>query len=210
VTDLLLDTELREYRKFLVNLTTSKHQYEDKLSRLDKEISSLDEKHAELCEARDVMNIVGTLCQDRTKGVIEFLVSQALEAVFGPEYSFEVENKVIRNQPEMYFYVVISGKRYSLKEELGGGVIDLVSFILRVVLWSITTPRTRPTIILDEPGKFISRDKQEVFGEMIKVLSEMLGIQFIIITHEDVLEKVADVAYFVEQKRGVSNVRRLR
>jgi DNA repair exonuclease SbcCD ATPase subunit len=188
----------------------------DRLSNYRKRKKDLQESLVEgeqmfndILECRDIMNIVGSVCQEQTKNVVEDLVSEALKVVFGETHSFEMESKIVRNQPEIYMYVVRNGVRYNLREELGGGVADLVSFVLRIVLWSITTPRSANIMILDEPGKFISKDLQSAFGDIIKELSTMLGIQFIIVSHEQELIATADVTYEVALEGDISHVTRI-
>jgi len=187
------------------------------ISRLSKERISLYEQieeskqfHANLSECRDIMNIVGSLAQRKVRESIEQLVTEALQAVFGLDYSFVVETKIVRNKPEVYMLVKHLDQTYSMKDELGGGVADLISFVLRVVLWAINTPRSADVIILDEPGKFISKDLQEMFGEMIRELSNLLGLQIIIVSHEDELINTADASYKISLEKGISKVERIK
>jgi len=162
-----------------------------------------------LDKAREIMNSVGILVQDKVRAVIEDLVSQALQCVFGDEYSFKIRNEIVRDKPETSFSLVISGREFSLKEEQGGGVLDVISFILRVVMWSLERPKRRNTIVLDEPGKFISKDLLQLFGVMISEVSSLLNVQFIMITHEKDLIEIADTSYLVTQTDGVSLVQKI-
>jgi DNA repair exonuclease SbcCD ATPase subunit len=173
---------------------------------LSVEKSELDKAIASLSKARNIVSKTGVLAQQEIKEVIEELVTQALQSVFGVEYSFEVDNQIQRNKPETNLYVVIEGYRHSLKEDLGGGVLDLAAFCLRVVLWAINSPRTSTVVVLDEPFKALDKVRLEKAGLMIKKLSEMLGLQFIIITHEDQLIDAADSAYYVKKVNGISEV----
>ena len=99
-----------------------------------------------------------------------------------------------------------NGHLLDMEDESGGGLMDLVALCLRVVLWAINTPRTAPVIILDEPLKFLDGVRLEQAGQMICKLSEMLGIQFIIVSHEDQLIDSADVMYRVEKIGDLSEV----
>jgi ABC-type sugar transport system ATPase subunit len=62
-------------------------------------------------------------------------------------------------------------------------------------------------MILDEPLRFVSAKYQEKASAMIKEISEKLGIQFIIVTHNEVLASYADRTFEVTIKKGVSHVR---
>lgn len=201
--------KIQEYKDFLLRTQTQVESLKSRQKELKKKRQKSESHLKCLGEAREVMGQVGVLAQMEIKQIIEELVTQSLQAVFGDEYSFEVEDQIQRNKPETNFYVVIDGRRHLLKGELGGGVVDLVAFSLRVVLWAITSPRTRYTIILDEPLKFVDKTRLEQVGVMIKKLSEMLGLQFIIVTHEEQLMDAADRAYLVEKVKGHSKVRKI-
>jgi DNA repair exonuclease SbcCD ATPase subunit len=85
----------------------------------------------------------------------------------------------------------------------------VASFALRIASWSMEYPRLRNVIILDEPMRFLSEDLQEKASAMIKELSEKLGLQFIIITHEKELASYADKEFRVTINKGVSNIKEM-
>jgi len=197
---------LDRYQKFLTEKTTTKDillgrkkDYEDRLDSLSILLKNLE-------EARDILSIVGILSYKETKEVIEELVTESLQSVFGDNYFFELDNRISRNKPETYMYVVIDGNRRSLKDEQGGGVADVVAFSLRVILWALSGKRTDNVMILDEPLRFVDKKHLEICGDMIRTLSEMLEIQFIIVTHEGQLMDAADTSFYVEQENGISVV----
>lgn len=89
----------------------------------------------------------------------------------------------------------------------GGGAVDIAAFALRIASWSMNSPRTRNTIILDEPLRFLSGDNQERASAMIKELSQRLGLQFIIITHNEILSSYADRTFTTSLKKGVTKIK---
>ena len=164
------------------------------------------ENRADLIDAREIMSAVGILAQEELKDVLESLVTEALRAVFNESYAFVVEDTVQRNKPETNFFVMADGNKLSLRDELGCGVLDVISFVLRVVLWASAADKTRNTMILDEPAKFVSRDRRQAFGDMMRKISSLLSIQFILVTHEPEFIEIADKAYSVENNDGISSV----
>ena len=198
--------KLREYNDLIA---VEEHERDSLLRSRKEHVQNLkyDNKDLEnLKLGRDIVSRVGVLAQERLKTIVESLVTEALQAVFGDDFVFEMVCEISRNKPEVFFYVVKNGRRSSLKDELGGGVVDIVSFVLRVVMWSLSNPRSIDTLILDEPGKFVSKDKLDLFGLMISEISKRLGLQFIIVTHERDLIEAADKAFCVVQKKGISYV----
>ena len=93
--------------------------------------------------------------------------------------------------------------------ESGGGAVDVAAFALRIALWKLSQMQTKnvsDTIVMDEPGRFISVDLQPKFGELIKLLSEKLSIQFIIVTHSVILSEKADKVFKVGKKNNISYI----
>jgi len=179
-----------------------------------KDLKSLrDEKEElvvyrdDLIDSREIMSAVGILAQQELKEILENLVTEALQVVFDETYSFSVEDVVQRNKAETNFFVVMSGSKMSLKDELGCGVLDVVSFVLRVILWAVASNKTRNTMVLDEPAKFVSRDKRPAFGEMMRKMSDLLDIQFVMVTHEPEFIQIADKSYSISQEDGISEVK---
>lgn len=203
---MIKEININKYQMFLAKKTVERDNLFKVTADLEKGLLLKQTYMSTLTEAREVMNAVASLAQDETKLVIESLVTKALQSVFGLIYSFEIETKIARNKAEMFMYVVKDGRKSDLKNELGGGVIDVVSFALRVILWAISCPRSADTIILDEPGRFIDKDRLNVFGEMIKELGKILEVQFIIVTHEEELVSMADKSFYVTQQGGITDV----
>jgi len=199
---------LTKYEKFLAKKKATRELLENAAKKLELEISSRRKHLIDLEEALEVMNIVSVLVQQGFEEVVEVLVTQALKFVFGDNYSFEIDSSISRNQPEINMFIVIDGERFSPKnDELSGGQADVVSFALRIVLWAIQDERTRATLVFDEPFRNLHGVKNaEAVREMIQYLSKTLSLQFIIITQDEELTKVADCSFLVTKEKGVSKV----
>jgi len=91
-------------------------------------------------------------------------------------------------------------------EASGGGPVDVASFALRVGSWSLAQPRSRACLILDEPFKWISRDRMPLAGQMLQEISKQLGLQIIMISHIPELISCADQIINVTIKNGISSV----
>lgn len=179
-------------------------------NELSCDVQDLNTKLTELKQVQEVFNLVGVLAQTEVREVIELLVTDALQFVFGPEYGFAIENQIVRNQPETNFYVIKGNQKFSLREELGGGVVDVVSFALRFTCWAIQIDRTAPIMFFDEPLKYVDKARLPLLQHMIRELTSLLEVQTIMITHESNLVDAADVCYKVEQEDGVSYVERIK
>ena len=63
-------------------------------------------------------------------------------------------------------------------------------------------------MLLDEPGKMISKEYLPNVAEFLKQYATKTGRQIILVTHHEALADVADVGYVVKQENGVSEVSR--
>jgi len=188
--------ELVDFRQFYTEQKVKREEMDKRKINISSKLTSCQDLLENQIEARDIMNSIGVAAQDSVKAIIEDLVTKALQTVFDDSYSLVIKNEISRNKSETLLLVKIGEQECPLKEDLvGGGVLDVVGFVLRVVLWALKESKSRNTIILDEPGKFISKDKLELFGQMLREISSSLNLQFIIITHEEELIEAADTSY---------------
>jgi DNA repair exonuclease SbcCD ATPase subunit len=157
-------------------------------------------------QAREIVREVGLKTQQQLQYHISDITSLALEAVFDNPYELKAEFVQRRNKTECDLYFVRDGMIADPQSASGGGAVDVAAFALRVASWSMQNPRLRNTIILDEPMRFLSDDYQEQASKMLKEISDRMGIQFIIITHEQTLSEYADKTFQVKLRKGISKV----
>jgi len=158
-------------------------------------------------QAREVIQAAGLKTQESLSFHISEITSLALEAVFDDPYALEVEFIRRRNKTECDLFFARNGERIKPMDASGGGAVDVATFALRIASWSMQNPRSRNTIILDEPLKNLDANRIERGSEMLKEVSKKLGIQFIIVTHETKLAAFADKIFEVEIKDELSTVR---
>ncbi|HQK37953.1 MAG TPA: hypothetical protein PLC81_09960 [Bacteroidales bacterium] len=138
---------------------------------------------------------------------ISDITTLALSAIFDDPYELIAEFTQRRNKTECDLYFSRDGEKTDPMSASGGGAVDVAAFALRIASWSMQRPKSNNVIILDEPLKYLSVNYQEKGSAMIKELSQRLGIQFIIVTHEPTLASYADRVFEVSIKRGVSQVK---
>ena len=163
-------------------------------------------------EAREILRAVGLETQKMLQYHISDITSLALEAVFDDPYELVAEFVQRRNKTECDLYFSRRGSRVDPLDASGGGAVDVASFALRIAAWSMQSPKRRNTIMLDEPFKFLDTqtDRLERASQMTQELSKQLGLQFIIVTHEDTLTEHADREFRVRQSRkGISSVKQI-
>lgn len=143
--------------------------------------------------------------QEALRRRVEGLVGRGLSVIFGEGYGFEVEVGQMRGQAAMKFWVTTpSGKRDPL-ESHGGGVVNVVAFVLRVVVTALTPGLSR-VLVLDEPFAQLSQEYLEPMGGFLRELVEATGIQLIVVSHEPEIAAIADKAFRFTKVGSVSQI----
>ena len=157
-------------------------------------------------QAREVVRSVGLSTQNQLSFHLSDIVSMALDSVFDDPYTFQADFVNRRQKTECDLFFKRGENRIDPLTASGVGAVDVATFALRIASWSMASPRTRNVIILDEPFRFLSENYQEKASLMLHEISQRLGIQCIVITHEMVLTTAADKIFNVSIKKGISNV----
>ena len=115
---------------------------------------------------------------------------------------------VLQNNRPQINLLVQDGENepYIPKEEQGGGLLDIISFALRVVLWSLEKPRSRNILIMDEPFRWTG-NLTELAANMMKEISKKLGLQIIMVTHDERLMEIADKSWLCKKEKELSVVK---
>ena len=164
--------------------------YKELLADTRANLELAEQAYRDALKAREVINIVAKDTEQQLEMRITNIVTMALAAVFPDPYEFKLVFNERRNQTEADLLLVRNGEELSPVDGAGGGVLDVVSFALRIAV--LLMSGYRRVIILDEPFRHLSADLQSKASEMMKMLSDKLGIQFIMVSHEEGIIDCAD------------------
>lgn len=195
---------ISEIRNKVERLKGQRKQVKEQISRLIASVDSLTTSLHRHEEARELLQEIGLRTQEQLQYHISDITSLALSAVFDDPYELRVVFEKRRNKTECDLLFVRNDKEVEPLEASGYGAVDVAALSLRVASWTMMNPRSRNTIILDEPMRFLSEDRQPYASQMLKELSERLDIQFIIVTHEQELVQYADKVFEVSIRNGKS------
>lgn len=200
----------RSWKKQAERMRAEKDMLEKQLVALTADIEQRNHIAENSKKAKWVVSEVVRLTQENVKEYIEELVTMALVAVFDRDYKFVVDFDMRDNRSNCLLRVQEGDwEPYVPKDDQGGGILDVISFALRVVLWSLENPPSNNFFYLDEPMKFVgSGDSAEIERAvgMMKEVSDKLGIQLIINTHEPMVASIGDRVFRVTHKNGKSQV----
>lgn len=141
-------------------------------------------------KARDIINTVARLVQEQAHKRIQSVVSRCLAAVFENPYEFKVKFEKKRGKTEAVPVFARDGFEYAPTDGVGGGVLDVAAFGLRIAEVLMQQPKSRRLLQLDEPFKFPSLRKgyRERVRDLLVALADELDFQFVAITHDPTFE----------------------
>lgn len=202
--------KLTELKKLYERQIGKREQIENDIHVLQTETRRNRKKVKHLETAHEIVKIVGGETQQQLQYHISDITSLSLESVFTNPYKLIMNFEERRGKIECDLLFERDGNIIKPKDSAGFGQMDIASFALRVAAWSMQSPRTRPTILIDEPFKNLSERFHEPASQMVKELSDKLKIQFILTTHIPVLSEYADKVFNVKLKNKISQVKEMK
>jgi len=200
---------INDLKDKLVKKVTEKELLTSQLVEHKESVESLLTHMEDLEEAKVILQKSAQITQKQLSFHIEAIVSQALAAVFDDPYTFKVNFVTRRNYAECdLMFVDSNGTEMKPLDSCGYGASDITSLALRVAYWKLSD-NSRNTLILDEPLRNLSLDKQPLAFQMINTLSEKLKIQFLIITHNQGFAESADTIFKVTKDSNGSHIREI-
>lgn len=175
-----------DYRKQVNKLL---HSRQFAIQKVREEKRLLAEAKEELTASLEAQNLIQQTAQDiqnKAHNRIASVVSRCLETVFGEEtYQFKITFDRKRGKTEARLSFVRDGQELDPTEASGGGAVDVAAFALRLSCMLLARPRKRLLFVADEPFRFLSTEYQPRIRELLLTLAEEMGVQFVVVTHEE-------------------------
>lgn len=147
-------------------------------------------------EALEVVQNVAQAVQQKVHTKIAGVVSKCLSAVFDDAYEFVIHFDKKRGKTEARPVFVRNGNELDPLDGVGGGVLDVAAFALRVACL-VMKPAGRKILIADEPFKNVNgQGNRERCAAMVEELAKEFDFQIIMTTGYDWLKigKVIDLS----------------
>jgi len=176
-------------------------QYESAtITRLTARIKQLEEEKAQLIKAVGTIDRCVQIVSANGIGKIEGIVSDGLRRVFGNDQLGLFIEKKETARGNTYRLLVRKGATVgNPMDSFGGGVQNVVAFLLRVIL--IKRFKLAPFIALDEQFSNVSAEYQPQVSRMLKTLAG-LGFTIFAISHQPTITSAADIIYEVLVEEG--------
>lgn len=139
---------------------------------------------------------------------IENFVSEALTTIFNEQAKFSVEFDRRGDSATAEFSLEVDGVKSAILDGKGGGYVNVIAFLLRLMLLVKTRPLLAPVLFLDESFSNVSAEYVFRVGEFLRSISEELGVQIVLITHRPELAEESDVSYNFSRKNNKTIVTR--
>lgn len=164
-------------------------------------------------EALQFLEEVANSRRSTMKGRIESVLTEALQLVYGDSRSIEMVYSVKNNRSHLAFEVIKQTDAGEVRRILDGtgaglGVSDTVSVPLRLLILLGSKASDR-VCVLDECYKHVDKERIMLVVKFLKVLTERLGMQVILLSHHEQLLPEVDAAYEVREGTDYSSVKRV-
>lgn len=195
---------LAEYQKKILQARASKTILEKQILDTAKALEYEKAKTLVIEQVQVLIQTVAKETQEQLCYHVCDIVNTAIDTIFNSDYTFKMDFEIKRGKTEANLYLLKEGEKIDPVDAVGGGLVDVISFALR--LSALTLGTTDKVIVLDEPAKFLSQDLKPLFGEVLKNLSQKLGLQIVFVTHDEAFIDIADRVFEVSIKHGKSLV----
>jgi len=180
MNEIELHLRIEHLREEYGNVHKLKEAEEDKLEQAQNQLN-------DLLQAQEIAQEAATQIQQLVHKQIADIVNKCLQTIFDDLYKFKIRFTPKRGKTEAELLFIKEGKEI---KDIGGGVIDVVAFALRLSSLLLSRKGLRPVLAMDQPFSNVSKSKGylERVPEMLIMLAEEFGIQFIQVTHVDELK----------------------
>jgi hypothetical protein len=143
-----------------------------------------------------MLTTIGEQAQESARGQFEALATQALQYIFGEEFSFRFEPGESGGQatlePLIWSRHGSQMIETTVTDARGGGMAAVIGFVLQLVMVKLS-PKVRDIMFLDEPFAFVSEAYAGRLAEFLREVADRIGVQLVMITHDRVYAEHADV-----------------
>lgn len=207
----LLKNRCLELEKNYYKMKGSKESLEKSVENNEKEKKDLEKRVLFYDKCLRVFQTLAEIKKEEIKKKIESLVTKGLRTIFErSDYRFEIQMELKRGvmTAKPIMYSKFNGEEFSseITDGHGGGLVNVVSFLLQVIVLLSFSSKIEKVIFADEPFKNVSREYLSNTSEFVSYLSKISGIQFVLITHKTEFEECADKVFKVSLNKDKETI----
>jgi DNA repair exonuclease SbcCD ATPase subunit len=189
-----LEEKSEQLQNSLANLEGQEELLSQQIEDNKSKLLELSHKREIYSKSVEIFVLIQQVTQQQVKDGFDKLVTYALNYIFEQPYKFELYFEKRGNLTECNFKL-FDPKGVEITEffdGLGGGVLDIISIALRIVLLELHKPKIDSFICLDEPTRNVSAQFLPKCAQFFKEINRKIKRQMIIVTHQEILMEHAD------------------
>jgi len=179
-----LKDRLDRLQRELVRVRTIRDRLREEAESLSQDLEDLKREYEITAEAHALANDVSDVVKQQVSERFSSLVTEALRDIFGSQMTFNVNIGVSRGLPTVDFTLLVDGVEVDPLQAQGGGVVDVLSLLLRLVFLEVTNKDI--PLLLDEPLKHLSVDYLPAAMTFLEEYSKKSGRQIILVSHKPI------------------------
>lgn len=208
---------VEEAKGLLDKLKQIYHKESAILQQLQKTKTEKEQDLKAKLEERDRLELKKTLineasieARNQAKEVLQDMGTNALKFILGDHLSLEIELKEQARQQWVANFITKAEENdeYQIEtdpaEEEGGGVADVVAISTQTSMLQLLGDKNVAPLFLDEPSKFVSKGHSEQVANFLSEVSRYYNRQIFMVTHDEYLAQIGDVAYSFKKVDGNS------
>lgn len=180
--------KLKKYRSEINSQLASLALVRSQIKTERAALRKSEERTAAIEEAQELAQTVAAQIQRQVHAQIASVVSRCIETVFDEPYRFNILFERKRGRTEARLVFERDGLEVDPLSAAGGGVVNVAAFGLRLACLLLARPTLRRVLILDEPFRFVSVGLRGRVRALLEGLSEEMGVQIIMVTHDPQLQ----------------------
>lgn len=200
-------------------------QFEGQIQALSQEIAEAEERlkqanldAEELSQTLAILQGLEAAWKKTFEDALATVVSRGLSLIFDKPMRLDIISEISRGASAVEFKLTTGEGEDAITTDImtaeGGSVVEITTFLLRILLILASRPPLRRVIIIDESFRMVEDNKVPVLAQMVRELVDRLGIQVLLVTHMPAFGDAADVVYSVTKDEGkripTAKVRRIK
>lgn len=202
--------DLKQLERSILNLQYGIKANKELLDKTRTDLDSVTEQLQVLAVAGETLKRIGEQKKKATIEMFERVVTMAIKEVFGFEYRFVIEVSSDKRVLTKFKLVKQDGMELDIMESCGGGIVDVVAFVLKALMLASIRPRRDAVMFMDESFAHVSEEYVPKVASLLKSLSDQLNMKFLLVTHQHTFLDVATNGYELVKKGNATELTRIR
>jgi len=168
-------------------LFNRQEQIETQLAQEQEQLVIVEGTISATLQAQQILQDLAQLVQQRAHTQIARVVTRCLVAVFDKPYELRIIFEQSRGKT-IARLVYFEGENEIEPCTTSGGVLDVASMALRLIVLVLSQPQSEKLLVLDEPMRMVDSENMPKMATLIETLSKEMNVQFVICTHNEALQ----------------------